>query len=66
MARHKASGRRKNANGATLGFEEKLWQAADKLRGHMDPAEYKQVVLGLVFLKYISDSFQDRYDWLRR
>ncbi len=66
MARHKASVRRKNPNGATLGFEEKLWQAADKLRGHMDPGEYKHVVLGLVFLKYISDSFQDRYDWLRR
>ncbi|MEM2125997.1 MAG: class I SAM-dependent DNA methyltransferase [Candidatus Methanosuratincola sp.] len=48
-------------NGANLGFEEKLWQAADKLRGHMDAAEYKHVVLGLVFLKYISDAFQERY-----
>ena len=38
------------ANGANLGFEEKLWQAADKMRGHMDPAEYKHVVLGLIFL----------------
>lgn len=59
-------GRRKTSqgkapNGATLGFEEKLWQAADKLRGHMDAAEYKRVVLGLIFLNYISDPFQDRY-----
>ena len=35
----------------TYRFEDKLWQAADKLRGHMDPSEYKQVVLGLIFLK---------------
>src|SRR5262249_35530564 len=46
-------------SGASLGFEEKLWQAADKLRGHMDAAEYKHVVLGLVFLKYISDAFAE-------
>jgi type I restriction enzyme M protein len=51
-------------NGANLGFEEKMWQAADKLRGHMDPSEYKHVVLGLVFLKYISDAFQERYEQL--
>jgi len=47
-------------NGATLGFEATLWAAADKLRGHMDAAEYKHVVLGLVFLKYISDAFEVR------
>jgi len=47
-------------NGATLGFEEKLWAAADKLRAHMDAAEYKHVVLGLIFLKYISDAFETR------
>lgn len=52
----------KNGNGATLGFEEKLWAAADKMRGHMDPSEYKHVILGLVFLKYISDMFQEHYD----
>jgi len=52
------------SNGANLGFEEKLWQAADRLRGHMDPAEYKHVVVGLVFLKYISDAFQERYKQL--
>lgn len=45
---------------AILGFEEKLWAAADKLRGSMDAAEYKHVVLGLVFLKYISDAFEER------
>lgn len=45
-------------NGANLGFETKLWQAADKLRSNMDAAEYKHVVLGLIFLKYISDSFE--------
>jgi len=39
-----------NGNGANLGFEQKLWQAADKLRNNMDAAEYKHVVLGLIFL----------------
>jgi hypothetical protein len=48
-------------NGATLGFEAKLWQAADKLRNNMDAAEYKHVVLGLIFLKYISDAFAERH-----
>ena len=47
-----------------LDFEQKLWQAADKLRGHMDAAEYKHVVLGLIFLKYISDAFGELYDRL--
>jgi type I restriction enzyme M protein len=45
------AGAPKQNGGANLGFEEKLWQAADKLRGHMDAAEYKHVVLGLIFLK---------------
>jgi len=44
---------------ANLGFEAKLWLAADKLRNNMDAAEYKHVVLGLIFLKYISDSFEE-------
>jgi len=52
----------KTNNGANLGFEAKLWEAADKLRGHMDASEYKHVVLGLIFLKYISDAFQAKYD----
>ncbi len=55
-----ATARRTRSNGATLGFEATLWAAADKLRGHMDAAEYKHVVLGLVFLKYISDAFEAR------
>jgi type I restriction enzyme M protein len=44
---------------AHLGFEAKLWLAADKLRNNMDAAEYKHVVLGLIFLKYISDRFEE-------
>jgi HsdM N-terminal domain len=59
MARPKTE---KRANGgANLGFEQTLWQAADKLRGHMDAAEYKHVVLGLIFLKYISDAFEEQH-----
>lgn len=54
-----------NSNGAHLGFEQKLWEMADKLRGHMDAAEYKHVVLGLIFLKYISDAFQEKYEELK-
>jgi type I restriction enzyme M protein len=46
-------------NGATLGFEKELWRAADALRSNMDAAEYKHVVLGLIFLKYISDAFEE-------
>jgi type I restriction enzyme M protein len=49
-----------NERTGTLGFEDKLWAAADVLRNNMDPAEYKHVVLGLIFLKYISDSFEER------
>lgn len=48
----------------TVGFEEKLWLAADKLRSNMDAAEYKHVVLGLIFLKYVSDSFEEKYNKL--
>jgi len=49
------------ANGANLGFEAKLWLTADKLRNNMDAAEYKHVVLGLIFLKYISDTFDEHH-----
>ena len=45
---------------ANLGFENELFKAADSLRKNMDAAEYKHVVLGLIFLKYISDSFEER------
>jgi type I restriction enzyme M protein len=53
-------------NGANLGFEDKLWRAADKLRNNMDAAEYKHVVLGLIFLKYISDAFGVLHERLSR
>ncbi|MGE6763271.1 N-6 DNA methylase [Corallococcus interemptor] len=46
--------------GGDLGFEATLWQAADKLRNNLDAAEYKHVVLGLIFLKYVSDAFEER------
>ena len=55
----------KTDNGAKLGFEKKLWAAADKMRGHMDSGEYKHVALGLIFLKYISDAFKEQHDKLK-
>lgn len=48
-----------------LGFESTLWKAADKLRGSMDASEYKHVVLGLIFLKYVEDAFEERRATLR-
>ena len=51
---------KENSNGANLGFESELWRAADALRSNMDAAEYKHVVLGLIFLKYISDAFEEQ------
>src|SRR5690554_2398878 len=50
---------------ANIGFEEKLWSMADKLRGSMDSSEYKHVALGLLFLKYVSDAFEEKYDALQ-
>ena len=50
-----------NANANTTGYESELWRMADALRGSMDAAEYKHVVLGLIFLKYISDAFEEVY-----
>jgi type I restriction enzyme M protein len=50
-----------NDTSANLGFEAKLWAAADALRNNMDAAEYKHVVLGLIFLKYISDAFEAKH-----
>jgi type I restriction enzyme M protein len=61
LAKQQAS----NGNGANVGFEDKLWKAADKLRNNMDAAEYKHVVLGLIFLKYISDAFTEVHEELR-
>ena len=46
---------------ANVGYEAQLWQMADALRGSMDAAEYKHVVLGLIFLKYISDAFEEQH-----
>ncbi|MFA6074892.1 MAG: class I SAM-dependent DNA methyltransferase [Negativicutes bacterium] len=51
-------------NSAAIGFEKQIWDAACILRGNMDASEYKQVVLGLIFLKYISDKFDARYNEL--
>jgi type I restriction-modification system DNA methylase subunit len=45
-------------NTADIGFEREIWKAADKMRGNIDASEYKSVVLGLIFLKYISDKFK--------
>jgi type I restriction enzyme M protein len=60
MAQAKKTKQTKN-NGANVGYEAELWQMADALRGSMDAAEYKHVVLGLIFLKYISDSFEEQH-----
>ncbi|EOG8018446.1 TPA: SAM-dependent DNA methyltransferase [Enterobacter ludwigii] len=51
----------KNSNGGNLGFEADLFKAADKLRGNMEPSDYKHVALGLIFLKYISDAFEAKH-----
>jgi len=64
MARGRSTGNGAGAvqdSAAKLGFEAKLWQAADALRNNMDAAEYKHVVLGLIFLKYISDAFEAKH-----
>jgi type I restriction enzyme M protein len=54
----------KNGNGGNLGFEAELFKAADKLRGNMEPSDYKHVALGLIFLKYISDAFEAKHQAL--
>ena len=54
----------KKNNTADIGFEDKIWKAADLLRGSIDAAEYKNVVLGLIFLKYISDCFDVKHQQL--
>ncbi len=57
----KAQAKAKKRDGGPLDFKAQLWAAADKLRGSMDAAEYKHVVLGLIFLKYISDAFEEAH-----
>lgn len=55
----------KSADGGDLGFEGELFKAADKLRGNLEPSEYKHVALGLIFLKYISEAFEAQYEKLQ-
>ena len=55
MANRKTHTQANNSSGATVGYEAELWRMADALRGSMDAAEYKHVILGLISLKYISD-----------
>ncbi|WP_205617151.1 type I restriction-modification system subunit M N-terminal domain-containing protein [Pelomicrobium methylotrophicum] len=61
MARSKNEAKAAKNNGAIVGYEAELWRMADALRGSMDAAEYKHVVLGLIFLKYISDAFEEQH-----
>ncbi len=55
-----------NSNHDVESFEQQLWKAADKLRKNIDAAEYKHVVLGLIFLRYISDAFENLYEKLKK
>src|SRR5262249_30333072 len=61
MPKAKQSSTAPTNDGAIVGYEARLWQMADALRGSMDAAEYKHVVLGLIFLKYISDAFEAQH-----
>ena len=61
LANRRNNSKIKEASAATVGYEAQLWQMADALRGSMDAAEYKHVVLGLIFLKYISDAFEEQH-----
>lgn len=60
MDKRKTSSKAASTSAATVGYEAQLWQMADALRGSMDAAEYKHVCLGLLFLKYISDAFEEQ------
>ena len=64
MPKPKASASKPRATDSGLNFEAQLWAAADKMRGHMDASEYKHVCLGLIFLKYISDAFEEKREQL--
>lgn len=66
MAKRQTSKAKKTDNGGKLGFENELFKAADKLRGNMEPSDYKHVALGLIFLKYISDAFESRRSLLQK
>ena len=56
---------KKDDNTATLGFEAKLWHAADLMRGKLPATQYRQVLMGLLFLRYVSDAFENRYRELK-
>lgn len=56
---------KKKNNGTEEPLEKQLWKAADKLRKNIDAAEYKHIVLGLIFLKYISDAFEELHERLK-
>jgi len=64
LAKRKTKTKQPDATSANVGYEAQLWQMADALRGSMDAAEYKHVVLGLIFLKYISDAFEEQHSKL--
>lgn len=55
----------KNSDGAVLGFEDKLWHAAELMRGKLPATQYRQVLMGLLFLRYVSDAFDKRYQELK-
>jgi type I restriction enzyme M protein len=61
LAKRQNNAQRTDTTAATVGYEAELWRMADALRGSMDAAEYKHVVLGLIFLKYISDAFEEQH-----
>lgn len=61
MAKRKTRTDATAASAATFGYEAQLWQMVDALRGSMDAAEHKHVCLGLLFLKYISDAFEEKH-----
>lgn len=61
MAKRKNNAQTGDTTGATVGYDAELWKMADALRDSMDAADYKHVVLGLIFLKYISDAFEEQH-----
>ena len=65
MAKRKNNSETPATTAANVGYEAQLWQMADALRGSLDAAEYKHVCLGLLFLKYISDAFEERHEYLK-
>jgi len=64
LAKRRNNAAASETTAATIGYEAELWKMADALRGSMDAAEYKHVVLGLIFLKYISDAFEEQHQKL--